>query len=272
MKKILSGAVAAIALIATPAMAQTNERHYAGTGTVNVPFLGNVNISGGITNPQNIPGSIFGVDIGDAVTDFLDDTVENSTTIGTRYTVLADAPSNTGTIENITLKFNLSGTVQKDCSFYSGNGYTTNVRNIDFGVIGIRAGNNENVNQAFDMVGAAVADIDTLTAGCNFNNTVKIVKDNVGGLINAAPGGYDSDEFQANIPYQVVATWTGVGQGGPATGTGQTLDVSTTEASDQLAQGAWRSGMHIKITAPVADKALVAGTYAGSTTLTLTAS
>lgn len=260
MKKILSGAVAAIALIATPAMAQTDVRHYAGTGTVNLPFIGPVNISGGVNNPGPLLGFA------------LDNVVENSTTIGTRYTVQADAPSNTGTIENITLKFALSGSVQKDCSFYSGNGYTTNVRNIDFGVIGIRGGNNENVNQAFDMVGPAVADIDTLTAGCNFNNTVKIVKDNVDGLVNTAPGGYDSDEFQANIPYQVVATWTGVGVGGPATGTGQTLDVSTTETSDQIAQGAWRSGMHIKITAPVADKGLVAGTYAGATTLTLTAS
>lgn len=266
MKKILSGAVAAIALIATPAMAQTNQRHYAGTGSVNLPIVGNVNLNVGVNNPQNIP--LFG----GVITNALDNLVEGSTTIGTRYTVQADAPGNTGTIENITLKFALSGTVQKDCSFYSGNGYTTNVRNIDFGVIGIRAGNNENVNQAFDMVGPAVADIDTLTAGCNFNNTVKIVKDNVGGLVNTAPGGYDSDEFQANIPYQVVATWTGVGVGGPATGIGQTLDVSTTELSDQLAQGAWRSGMHIKITAPVADKGLVAGTYAGATTLTLTAS
>lgn len=261
MKKILSGAVAAIALIATPAMAQTNERHYAGTGSVNLGFpIGTVNLSGGVTNPGPIAGLL------------LDAIVENSQTIGTRYTVQADAPNTTGTVENISLQFNLTGTVPKDCSFYSGNGYTSNVRNISFGEIGIRAGNNENVNQAFDMVGPAVADIDTLTAGCNFNNTVKLVKSDVLGLVNAAPGGYDMDEFQANIPYQVVATWTGVGTGGPAVGTGQTLDVSTTELSDQLAQGAWRSGMHIKITAPVAAKGLVAGTYSGHTTLTLTAS
>ncbi|BBB07513.1 hypothetical protein [Sphingopyxis sp. EG6] len=260
MKKILSGAVAAIALIATPAMAQTNERHYAGTANVNVPFFGNVNLSGGITNP----GPLLGL--------ALDAVVENSQTFGTRYTVQADAPNTTGTVENISLQFNLTGTVPKDCSFYSGNGYTSNVRNISFGEIGIRAGNNENVNQAFDMVGPAVADIDTLTAGCNFNNTVKLVKSDVRGLVNAAPGGYDTDEFQDHIPYQVVATWTGVGTGGPAVGTGQTLDVSTTELSDQLAQGAWRSGMHIKITAPVAAKGLVAGTYSGHTTLTLTAS
>lgn len=252
MKKFLSGTVAAIALIATPAAAQTNQVHYNVAG---VP----------ITNPQNLsfPANLIAIGVGEAGV---------ASEIGTRYTVFANAPSNTGTIENITLKFSLSGTVAKDCSFYSGNGYSNNVRNIDFGVIGIRGGNNENVNQAFDMVGPAVADIDTLTAGCNFNNTVKIVKDNVNGLVNTAPGGYDSDEFQANIPYKVVATWTGVGVGGPATGTGQTLDVSTTELSDQIAQGAWRSGMHIKITAPTADKGLVAGTYAGSTTLTLTAS
>jgi hypothetical protein len=257
MKKILSGAVAAIALaaVATPAAAQTTQVHYAGTAPI--PYT--------ITNPQNAPFplNVIGIAAGELGVD---------DGVGTRYTVQADAPNTTGTVENISLQFNLTGTVPKDCSFYSGNGYTSNVRNISFGEIGIRAGNNENVNQAFDMVGPAVADIDTLTAGCNFNNTVKLVKSDVLGLVNAAPGGYDMDEFQANIPYQVVATWTGVGTGGPAVGTGQTLDVSTTELSDQLAQGAWRSGMHIKITAPVAAKGLVAGTYSGHTTLTLTAS
>ncbi len=84
--------------------------------------------------------------------------------------------------------FNLSGRVNKDCSFYSGN--NAGARNIDFGVIGVRTGDNENVNNAFEMVGPAEADIDTLTAGCNFNNEVEITKSNVNGMVNAAAGGY----------------------------------------------------------------------------------
>src|SRR3546814_12987079 len=83
---------------------------------------------------------------------------------------------------------------------------------IDFGVIGVRTGNNENVNQAFDMVGPATAEIETLTAGCNFNNEVEIVKNDVDGLVNNSATDYDSDEFQANIPYSVTAAWPG----GPA--------------------------------------------------------
>src|SRR3546814_6500424 len=36
----------------------------------------------------------------------------------------------------------------------------SNARNIDFGVIGVRTGDNENVNSAFEMVGPAEANID----------------------------------------------------------------------------------------------------------------
>src|SRR3546814_12748323 len=65
---------------------------------------------------------------------------------------------------------------------YAGN--NSNARNIDFGVIGVRTGDNENVNSAFEMVGPAEANIDSLTAGCNTNNVVEINKNDIRGLVN----------------------------------------------------------------------------------------
>ena len=250
MKKILSGTVAAIALIATPAMAQTNQRHYAGT----VPIVGSLEL----TNPSN--GVAFAADLVIGLFD-----------IGTRYRAQADAPSDSETATpTVNVVFSLSGTVNRDCSFYAGN--NSNARNIDFGVIGVRTGDNENVNSAFEMVGPAEANIDTLTAGCNTNNVVEINKDDIRGLVNLAPGGYDTDEFQANIPYEVTASWTGVALNAQTTGSAQTLNVPTTGNAGQKQQGAWRSRMDIDIVAPaVTNKGLVAGDYTGTTTLTLRA-
>lgn len=243
MKKILSGAVAAIALIATPAMAQTSENHY--------------NVGGvAITNPPVGTGLLnLGVANG----------------IGTRYTANAGAFSNAGTVGNVDVAFNLSGTVSKDCSFYAGNG--GNAQNLNFGTIGIQAGNNVNVADAFEMVGPAVAVVTSATAGCNFSNVVKIEKNNAAGMVNTNPNlSYDNNQFQANIPYRVDAAWVGVADGaGAVAGTPQTLSVSTTAASNTNAQGAWRSGMVLTFTAPIATKALVAGQYTGVTNLTLTA-
>lgn len=250
MKKILSGTVAAIALIAVaaPAAAQTNERHYAGV-VAGIPYTS--------TNPGAL--ATFGLELG-----LLAD-------VGTRYRAQADAPSDSETATpTVNVVFSLSGTVNRDCSFYAGN--NSNARNIDFGVIGVRTGNNENVNSAFEMVGQAEANIDTLTAGCNTNNVVEINKNDIRGLVNANPGGYDTDEFQANIPYQVTASWTGVALNAQTTGSSQSLVVPTTGNAGQKQQGAWRSRMDIDIVAPaVTNKGLVAGSYTGTTTLTLRA-
>jgi hypothetical protein len=252
MKKILTGAVAAIALVgvASPAAAQTNQRHYAAT----VPVLGNLSQN----NPG--PGATFAWEFARGVFG-----------IGTRYTAVADAPSDSeAATPTVTTTFNLTGSVNKDCSFYAGN--TASATNINFGVIGVRTGNNENVNSAFEMVGPAFANIETLTAGCNFNNEVSITKNNVDGLVNSAAGGYDTDEFQANIPYSVSAAWTGVPVNTVTSGTGQSLNVSTSQLSNTKQQGAWRSNMTINFNAPaITNKGLVAGTYAGTTTLVLTA-
>lgn len=247
MKKMLLAAVAVAAVSAVPAAAQTNERHYAS------PILGGTTS----TNP-----GFFGTLAGE---------IAVAAQVGTRYTAQADAPADSQTATpSVNVAFTLTGSVNKDCSFYSGN--DAGARNIDFGVIGVRTGNNENVNNAFEMVGAATADIQSLTAGCNFNNEVEIVKSDVGGMVNAAAGGYDTDEFQANIPYSVTASWTGVAVNATTSGSSQSLVVDTVELSDLRQQGAWRSAMDINITAPaISSKGLVAGTYSGTTTLTLRA-
>lgn len=256
MKNILRGAVAAVALvgIATSASAQTNQRHYAAN------ILG-ANVT--LTNPTGFGGAIAQglAELG----------IANG--IGTRYTAKTTAfgdSSSADTVERIDIAFQLTGKVNKDCSFYAGN--NSSARNIDFGTIGIRTGNNENVSAAFTMVGNATANIETLTAGCNTNNVVEINKDDIRGLVNQTPGGYDTDEFQANIPYRVEARWTGVAQNAQVAGTAQTLAVATTANAGQLAQGAWRSDLQLDIVAPaVTGKGLVAGTYTGKTTLTLRA-
>lgn len=249
MKKLFCSTVAAVALVgvASPAAAQTNERHYAGT------FGGGYTI----TNP-----GFFGTIAGE---------LGVLTQVGTRYTATADAPADSEqATPTVTVEFTLSGSVNKDCSFYAGN--NANARNIDFGVIGVRTGDNENVNNAFEMVGPAEAEIETLTAGCNFENVVEITKDNADGMVNTTASGYDTDEFQANIPYSVTASWTGVASGAVTGGSVQSLSVSTTDAMGQLAQGAWRSDMQIDIVAPaITSKGLVAGDYTGQTTLVLRA-
>lgn len=250
MKKFLIAATAASAIVAaaTPAVAQTNQRHYAAG-----PLT--------LTNPTGLGGAIAqaGFELG----------IANN--IGTRYTATANAPNDSVTADdNIDVVFTLSGSVNKDCSFYAGNNAAA--RQINFGVIGVKTGDNENNDTAFEMVGDAVADIDTVTAGCNTNNVVEVNKNDVRGLVNNNPGGYDTNEFQANIPYRVRARWTGVALNAQTAGTQQTLNVSTTQNAGQLQQGAWRSNMEIDIVAPaITDKGLVAGDYTGTTTVTLRA-
>jgi hypothetical protein len=167
--------------------------------------------------------------------------------------------------------FTLTGSVSKDCSFYGGG---TTSHTIALGTIGVNTSNTVNVSQAFNMRDAAVANVLTATAGCNTNNTVKIEKlNNTDGLKNSSTAGYDTSEFQNNIPYSVNASWKGVtSQNGGANGSLQSLTVSTGEASDTKAQGAWRSAFNMLVTVPVPQKALVAGTYSDTITVTLAAS
>ncbi|GGD55421.1 hypothetical protein GRI62_03430 [Erythrobacter arachoides] len=201
-------------------------------------------------------------------------TTTTSTTtneVQTSFTISGSAANDTeAATPTVANTFTLTGTVSRDCSFYAGN--TNAARTIDFGTIGVRTGNNENVNAAFEMAGPATATVQTLTAGCNTNNSVEVSKNDIRGMVNANPGGYDTDEFQANIPYAVTASWTGVGLNAVTTGTQQGFTVPTTGNAGSLQQGAWRSAMEIAFNAPaITDRGLVAGTYSGTTTVTLRA-
>lgn len=266
MKKILCGTVAALAIVgmASPAAAQqrTDTRHYAGTIlgfniTASDPSAGAAAFADGLLATQQL---------------LLDNNVIDNG-FGTRYTAKATAgDDSTPATPIVNVSFLMHGDVNPDCSFYSGND-AGNVRDIDLGTIGVKTGDNENVSQAFEMTDDVTVDIQTLTAGCNFNNTVEIEKDSKNGLVNRAAGSYDTNEFRANIPYTVSASWQGVPRGGPDTGSPQTLTVGDNQKRDSLKQGAWRSQMDINITAAaLTDKGLVAGTYEGTTTLTLSAS
>ncbi len=257
MKTLLRGAVAAIALAASAgtANAQTIQNHYAGLNPLLffTPYTS--------TNPTN-PLEIAAV-------------IANSLPggFGTRYSAIASAFSgDTDTAGPASVTFTITGKVNKDCSFYAGNNSAATT--LDLGTIGVKTGNNENVGSAFEMTGPAGALINTATAGCNFNNTVEIVKSDVNGLVNAAPGGYDSNQFQANIPYSVTATWDGSPFNVVSNSTSDvTLTLSETAATPNasIQQGAWRSDMSIAISAPaVTAKGLVAGTYSGTTTIKLT--
>lgn len=172
----------------------------------------------------------------------------------------------------VTKTFALTGTVNKDCSYYIGNGDLAS-RNINLGTIGIRTNAGETVSNAFDMVAPAGAVVASGTAGCNFNNTVTITKANgTDGLENQIASGFDSNQFQANLPYTVNANWTGVqGAGNVGPGSGQSLTVGLNEATDQWTGGAWRSGFVLTFGVPVAPLGLVAGTYTDTVTVELAA-
>lgn len=193
---------------------------------------------------------------------------------------LAGVPSyeqsgtNAGNVEaaspTVTNTWLIKGTVTRDCSYYGG---TSTAHTLDFGTIGVNTQAATSVNNAFDMVSPANAVVTTTTAGCNFNNTVTLSKQNgAQGLRNATTSGFDSNEFQANIPYSVSAQFNATtNQAAGAVGTQQTLTAAVGDASKVGTYGAWRSGMSLTINAPVPGKALVAGNYSDTLTVTLNA-
>lgn len=177
--------------------------------------------------------------------------------------------NNIGTAGNDSAAFTLTGEVSQDCSFYSGAIDTV----LNFGQIGINTLDNGGVDDAFDMVSAANAQIETNTAGCNTKNEVRITKTNgIAGMKSNYTGSFDGGQFQANLPYKVDASWTGVAAGsGSATATSQSLSVGTGAAGNVKTQGAWKSHFKVNITVPVAAKSLVSGTYSDTLTIELAA-
>ena len=179
------------------------------------------------------------------------------------WLAIGSAEGNNGTAAgNDGATFTLKGNVTKDCSFYSGS--STN-QTLDFGTLGIYASDNTGPAAAFDMVAPANVTVYTNLAGCNTANSVTITKNSADGLINSGnTGGYDSNVFQANLPFSVEAKYTAAAHNSVANGSQQTLSVSSTALSNVANHGAWKSPFSLAVNIPVASKALLAGNYEGT--------
>ncbi|MFA4950835.1 hypothetical protein [Brevundimonas sp.] len=251
---LLAG-VAAVALTASAASAQDiNQGQTQRVGGNNGTYTYNFN-----------PGSTGQVDHGRNI-----ERAAGLRAGGASWHALGNAADNNGTAaDEDGATFTMTGTVSTDCAYYSGNNDT---ETLDFGQIGIYASDNTGPAAAFTMVDDAEVSIDTNLAGCNTANTVRIAKTDLNGLVNAGASAYDSNVFQANLPYSVTASYVaGPATGGPAAGTNQTLVVATTADQNSAQHGAWKSAMSLDVVIPAPAKALVAGSYAGTFGVTISA-
>lgn len=172
----------------------------------------------------------------------------------------------------LSAQFTLHGNVTKTCAISGVDDHGGGLNgDVDLGTIGISAGDDQAVNTLFTMTGPTNVTLHADAAGCNYRNNLKVAKDSALGLVNATPGSYDSNQFQANIPYAATAAFTGVADGaGAIAGTPQNVTVNSASLSANSNFGAWRSPLDISVTLPaVTSKGLVGGTYAGTLTVTL---
>ncbi|WP_312128075.1 hypothetical protein [Brevundimonas sp.] len=167
-----------------------------------------------------------------------------------------------------TSTFTLKGKVTKDCAFYTGTGNQI----LDFGTIGIYADDRSGPAAAFDMTNDAEVTIYSNLAGCNAANLVSLSKNDIRGLVNNASDGYDTNVFQANLPYSVDARYTAgpIGQVVAATESTQ-IALSTTANWAGKEHGAWKSPMAISVKIPAPSKSLLAGNYEGDLTVEIRA-
>jgi hypothetical protein len=260
MKNILKAGVAAAVLMtsATGAMAQTGTTVYsapaipASTTTTIIGYTPFFNIP--IYKTTTVPGKTSAEQFAAGV--------------GSKYSDSATVSGNTEAADtSVANSFTMTGNVTKDCSFYGGG---TTAHDINLGTIGVRTGNNDNVSQAFNQRDDMTVNVNSATAGCNFNNTVTIAKDNgASGLVNKTPGGYDPAQFTAEIPYSIEATWNGSALNSHTNTVAQKLQVASNQGSKDLQSGAWRSQFNMDVSIPAQSKALVAGTYSDKITVTL---
>src|SRR5690606_21681254 len=224
-----------------------------------VPYPHIVNISPNSSNGAPIRGSL---------TNSLN--AQNPSLTQSSWHALGTAVDSNGTAAlTDAATFTQTATGTTDCAYYSGNDAT---ETLDFGQIGIYASDNTGPAAAFTMVDDAEVTIDTNLAGCNTANTVTIAKTDLNGLVNAGASSYDSNVFQANLPYQVTASYVaGPVAGGAVPGSPQTLVVATTADQNSAQHGAWKSAMSLDVVIPVPAKALVAGSYAGTFGVTISA-
>ena len=255
MKKFASlmAGAAALALTAAPAMADSIYQGSA-TGSVSIPFVGSLS---GTTTNTFLVGAI----------DLLVNPGVNSNI--SLFTVSGGSAGNNGTASTSDgATFTLKGAVSTDCAYYTGNASTT----IDFGTIGIYASDNTGPANAFDMTAPASVDIDTNLAGCNTSNTVTVSKNDIRGLVNNSGAGYDSNVFQANLPYTVTGSYTAGAVGSTAAATqGNWISLGANANSTSASHGAWKSAMSLDVNIPVPSKSLLAGAYEGQLTVAIQA-
>ena len=158
-------------------------------------------------------------------------------------------------------QFTLKGKVNTDCALYSGSSQS---HTLDFGTLGIYASDNTGPANAFDMVDDATVSIYTNLAGCNTANNVVLSKNSVQGLVNTGnTGGFDTNVFQKNLPFKVVANYTAGTDGVEEAGSPQTLTADVGDLSATRAHGAWKSPLALHVTIPAPTASLLAGDYSG---------
>lgn len=252
MKKF-AALMAGVAAIAT-AGAASADTIYQGSVTTNTPF-GPFVIQNTTTNPAAV-----------LVADLLNPGLNSNTSL---IVISGGSAGNNGqAIGNDGATFTLKGAVSTDCAYYTGNASTT----IDFGTIGIYASDNTGPANAFDMTAPANVSIDTNLAGCNTSNTVTVSKNDIRGLVNNSGAGYDSNVFQANLPYSVQGNYTAGAVGSAAAATnGNWINLGLNANSTQASHGAWKSAMSLDVNIPVPSKSLLAGNYEGQLTVNIAA-
>ena len=247
---LLAG-VAAVALTASAASADTiNRGQFGGNGSLAVgvqggSFLGDIAAAANRLNAQSGGSPI------------------------SAWHAFGGSQGDNGTAANADgATFTLKGLVSTDCAYYSG---SSTSQTIDFGTIGIYASDNTGPAAAFDMTAPANVTIDSNLAGCNTSNTVTLSKSDIRGLVNSSSAGYDTNVFQANLPFSVTANYTAgaVGVAGAASATSLTLTTGSNSISAQ--HGAWKSAMALNVNIPVPSKSLLAGTYQGDLTVNIAA-
>ncbi|WP_312146207.1 hypothetical protein [Brevundimonas sp.] len=257
MKKFAS-LFAGVAAVALTAGAASADPIYQGSVTgVLGTYAGDINGSG-FGNAFGL-GAVIGADIANNWVGL------NNTSL---IVISGGSAGNNGQESNTDgATFTLKGNVTKDCAYYTGNANTT----IDFGTIGIYASNNAGPAAAFDMTAPASVSIDTNLAGCNTSNTVSVSKNDIRGLVNNSGVGYDSNVFQAHLPYSVTGSYTAGAVGSTSATAGNWINLAEGANATSATHGAWKSAMSLDVNIPVPSKSLLAGNYEGKLTVSITA-
>lgn len=177
-------------------------------------------------------------------------------------------PANTSTPGPVTAAFDITASVAADCVLG-----LSNSNDLNFGQLGIQADGDAGVENAFRLAsGNNYGTIDTNLAGCNARNTVKLVKTNgVEGMKNASNAGYDSNVFQASLPYDAFVHYTAGAVGSVGAGaTDYHVSAYSNAPQGQQSHGAWRSALMVYVNIPAPAKAVLAGDYKDELTLSLT--